>query len=315
MQEIPVYLFTGFLEAGKTKFMQGTLEDERFNSGEKTLLLVCEEGEEEYDASAFSYPNVSIHTVENESDLKAALFMQLQEELDFERVMIEYNGMWQLKNLYAALPDNYIVYQELLFIDAQTILGYNANMRSLVVDKLSNCDAVIFNRVDTDQVDTMTLHKLVRGISRRAEIAYELTSGEVLTDDIEDPLPFDINADVIEIHDRDYALWYRDLMEEMGKYNGKTVRFKGVCARDKKMKDDTMVIGRHVMTCCVEDISYMPVVCVGDNLAQYANGTWLTVTARISIEKNKIYRGAGPVLYVQKLEKAVEPEEAVATFY
>ena len=49
---IPVYAFTGFLDAGKTKFIQETLEDERFNTGERTLVLICEEGEEEYDLSA-----------------------------------------------------------------------------------------------------------------------------------------------------------------------------------------------------------------------------------------------------------------------
>lgn len=52
-REIPVYLFTGFLEAGKTKFIQETFEDPRFNNGENTLLLVCEEGIEEYDPSRF----------------------------------------------------------------------------------------------------------------------------------------------------------------------------------------------------------------------------------------------------------------------
>ena len=58
--EIPVYLFTGFLESGKTKYMQETLEDKRFNEGERTLLLVCEEGEEEYDPSTFASPNVFV---------------------------------------------------------------------------------------------------------------------------------------------------------------------------------------------------------------------------------------------------------------
>ena len=47
-QEVSVFLFLGFLESGKTKFIQETLEDERMNTGERTLLLVCEEGEEEY---------------------------------------------------------------------------------------------------------------------------------------------------------------------------------------------------------------------------------------------------------------------------
>ena len=58
---IPVYAFTGFLESGKTKFIQETLEDPRFNSGERTLLLVCEEGEEEYDST--SYPHACVYKV------------------------------------------------------------------------------------------------------------------------------------------------------------------------------------------------------------------------------------------------------------
>ena len=39
--EVPVYLFTGFLESGKTTFIQETLEDTRFNNGDMTLLLLC----------------------------------------------------------------------------------------------------------------------------------------------------------------------------------------------------------------------------------------------------------------------------------
>ena len=47
-KQVPVYLFTGFLESGKTKFAQQTLEDASFNNGDRILLLVCEEGVEEY---------------------------------------------------------------------------------------------------------------------------------------------------------------------------------------------------------------------------------------------------------------------------
>ncbi|MFQ9800737.1 MAG: hypothetical protein ACLR23_19440 [Clostridia bacterium] len=69
MEDMPVYLFTGFLEAGKTKFIQGTLSDPRFNEGERTLLLLCEEGEEEYDSTLPYMESIWIETLENESDL------------------------------------------------------------------------------------------------------------------------------------------------------------------------------------------------------------------------------------------------------
>ena len=57
-KEIPVYLFVGFLESGKTKFIQETFEDPNFDSGDKTLLLICEEGEEEYNPKKFAFPGV-----------------------------------------------------------------------------------------------------------------------------------------------------------------------------------------------------------------------------------------------------------------
>ena len=77
MKQIPVFLFTGFLEAGKTRFIQETLEDPRFNCGEKTLLLLCEEGIEEYDPRTFSGSNVWISVIEREEDLQPEALKKL----------------------------------------------------------------------------------------------------------------------------------------------------------------------------------------------------------------------------------------------
>ena len=70
-QQIPVYLFTGFLEGGKTKMLQEILEDENFNDGCKILLIVCEEGIEEYDATRFWGKNVHQMRVESEAAKKS----------------------------------------------------------------------------------------------------------------------------------------------------------------------------------------------------------------------------------------------------
>ena len=207
MPEIPVYLFTGFLEAGKTKFIQETLQDPRFNSTEHTLLLLCEEGVEEYEPAKFSGKHVNIAVIEEESDLTEAHLSDLIRKYPADRVVIEYNGMWKLDTLYQNLPENWAVYQEIMLADAGTFLAYNSNMRSLVVDKLKTCEMVAFNRFDP-LMDKMEFHKIVRGISRRTEIAYETVDGAVSYDDIEDPLPFDVEAPVIEIGDDAFALWY-----------------------------------------------------------------------------------------------------------
>lgn len=313
-QEIPVYLFTGFLECGKTKFIQETLEDPKFNSGEKTLLVVCEEGIEEYDPSLFASDCVTVETVDSEDLLTPGLLLKMRRRSDATRVIIEYNGMWQLSSIYNALPEEWPVYQQMFFADATTIMNYNANMRSLVVDKIQNASLVAFNRIPAG-FDVMELHKLVRGLSRAVDIIYEHADGKIEYDDIEDPLPFDIDAPIIEIEDRDYALWYRDLGDNMKSYNGKTVRFKGVVAKNDQYPDDFIFVGRHVMTCCVDDIAYSGLAVKGKGIDNFKSYDWVIVEAKIKLEKHKAYNSKGPVLYLDSIELSAQPDDPVATFY
>ena len=313
--EIPVYLFTGFLESGKTKTIQETLADEGFNTGERTLLLMCEDGIEEYEPSEFAGKNVFIEEIESEDELTEKTLRSLAKKHKVERVVIEYNGMWQLSTLYDAVPSNWLIYQQLLFADATTFENYNNNMRSMVVDKLQNCELVVFNRPDKS-VNKDTLHKIVRGVSRRTSIAYEYPDGTLEYDEQEDPLPFDINSPVITIADRDYALWFRDFAEDIRKYSGKTVKFKGIVGINKNMKPGVAICGRHVMTCCIDDIEFKGLVCVDvpDN-TKLSNRDWVIMTARIEIEHHELYGKKGPVLHALEIEKSSAPEQEIATFY
>ena len=314
MVELPVYLFTGFLEAGKTKFIQETLEDSRFHKGERTLLVLCEEGVEEYAPEQFCAPNVFLRTVEDEADFTAENLSAMQRELNPERILIEYNGMWLLDTLYSNMPEGWIVAQEFLFCDATTFLTYNANMRQLMVDKIKSAELVVLNRYRAD-MDRMAMHKVIRGVSRRCDIAYEYADGKVEDDDIEDPLPFDIEAPVVNIEDRDYAIWYRDMSEEPKKYNGKTVRFKGRCLVRKNVPKGSFIIGRHIMTCCVEDIQFAGIICNWDKADTVRDDEWVILTATLENKFHRAYGRKGPVLTVQSMEETEKPEEAVATFY
>ena len=96
---IPVYAFTGFLDAGKTKFIQETLEDERFNAGERTLLLICEEGEEEYDLSVYPYQHVYPEVIDQEAVTTEEL-SQLFKKHHRERVVVDLNAMLQVVPFY-----------------------------------------------------------------------------------------------------------------------------------------------------------------------------------------------------------------------
>ena len=313
--ETPVYLFLGFLESGKTKFIQETFEDPRFSSGEKTLLLVCEEGEEEYETIRFAgAENVELVLLDDKANLTEEYLAKLQLECGAERVVVEYNGMWALDDFFNAMPEGWLINQVMTFFDARSFLNYNANMRQLVFDKIENAQLVVFNRYD-DTMDKMSLHKVVRGITRRCDIVYEREDGRADFDDIEDPLPFDINAPVIVIEDKDYAFFYRDLTENMEAYIGKTVKFKGLVATDKRLQPTDIVVGRHVMTCCADDIQYCGLACVLPYEMELNTRDWISITAKIAFQKHRIYKGKGPVLVAEKVIICDAPEEQLATFY
>ena len=314
MQQIPVYAFTGFLDSGKTKFIQETLEDERFNAGEKTLLLLFEEGEEEYDLSTYPHKNVYIEVLDQQTVTTKQL-ASLQKKYKAERVVAELNGMQQVGDLYMRFPENWVVAQEVMFADSTTIMQYNANMRNLVMDKLVGAQMVVFNRLEKN-ADIMPFHKLARAASRRIDILYDYTDGTTQFDDIEDPLPFDINAPVIQVMDEDYALWYRDCTEEPQKYDGKTVCFKAQVAMLRRQKDGIFAPGRFVMTCCVDDIQFCGIPCKYPDAKTLESREWVMVTAKIATEKHPLYKGeVGPILTAIKVIRGAEPAEPdVATF-
>ena len=312
MTQIPMYVFTGFLESGKTKFIQETLEDPRFNSGEKTLLLVLEEGEEEYDISAYPSQNVYIETPDYEQ-LSPEFLEDLRKKHHAERVVAELNGMHLAADFYMKTPDSWVIAQEVMFADSRTFLGYNANMRQLVVDKLAGAELVVFNRM-TPGADTMPFHKAARAVNRKIDIMYEYTAGTSQFDELVDPLPFDLNAPVIEVADEDYALFYRDITEEPKKYDGKTVRFKGQVARLRREKEGMFAPGRFVMTCCEADITFMGIPCKFVGSEGLKPRSWVTVTAKIAAQKHPLYRGVGPILTAISVTPAAPAKQEVATF-
>ena len=312
--EIPVYLFTGFLEAGKTSFITETMKDPNFNDGKrKYLIITCEEGEVEYYPDDFG-DNVSFASFDDEQSITVDRLSAMQKRSGADIIIVEYNGMWMLDRFYNSLPDNWMVYQEVFICDSTTALVYNANMRSLMVDKLTSCEMAVFNRT-APLTEKMELHKIVRGISRKANICYEDTSGDIEFDQFEDPLPYDLNADVIEIKDEDFAIFYRDMTEDFGKYNGKKLRFKGIIALDSSLPGGHYAIGRHIMTCCADDIAYRGVVAKGMGNMKLQTRDWVIVEGTVSEEFSKIYGGRGPVLTVKSIVRAEKPAQEVATFY
>ena len=317
-REIPVYLFVGQLESGKTRFIQETMEDPQFDSGDKTLLLVCEEGEEEYDPDKFGFGGVTVAYIEDKSQLTKPHLEELAKKSGCGRVVVEYNGMWLIQEFADAMPDNWLIYQCLATADGTTIKTYAGDnaMRSLLLDKLRVSELLVVNRAEqvNDEESRVLIHKLVRQASRRCDIAYEFANGSVAYDDIPDPLPFDVNAPVIEIPDEFFGVWYMDCMDDMKKYDGKTVKFLAQVCQTPQAGKDSFVPGRFAMTCCVQDIQFVGFPCVYEGYKALEQRSWVTVTARVSYKFHNIYRGKGPVLSATAVEPAHKPLNDVVTF-
>lgn len=315
--EIPVYLFTGFLESGKTTFIQETLAGSDFNLGERTLLLMCEEGETEYEPDEFFGKNVFIEPIDDEADLNPENLTSLQLTHKVERVVIEYNGMWMLEKLFSNLPKDWVIYQEVTFFDAKNFISYNQNMRQLVFDKLKTADLVVFNRCERDvftEERKLEFHKIARVANRKNQIVYEYGKDDAEPDTIVDPLPFDMEADVIEVPEDAFAEWYRDVNDEPAKYEGKKVSVKGRCAMGPGIPDQGFVFGRHVMTCCVEDIQFAGLLAMWPEVKRMKHGGWVDITAEIKLENTPVYGEEGPVLYCSKVKATVPCDPEVATF-
>ena len=254
-QEIPVYLFTGFMDSGKTSLVQETLFENDFGEGEKGLIIMCEDGDVEYNEDKLRTINFKLTSIESEEEFTSEKLEQLNQEYLPKQVFIEYNGTWGIdKILEAKLPVGWVIVQSLATIDSTTFDLYMNNMRVMMQEQVFASDVVIFNRTD-DDTDRGHLRRTIKNINRKAQIVYERKDGTI--DERPEELPFDINQDVIELTDADYAIWYMDAMENYKKYDGKKVKFRALVYNPDKLKKGIIVPGRFAMTCCIEDVTFI----------------------------------------------------------
>lgn len=312
MQEIPVYLFTGFMDSGKTTLVKETLSDESFTEGDNCLLICCEDGEVEYEEAELKKANTTLVMVENEEDFTAAFLKEQQEKYQPEKVFIEYNGTWEMSTLLETeLPKYWVLVQALATVDATTFDMYLANMRTMIMEQLFQADVVIFNRCD-DSTDKGKYRRNVKALNRKAQLVYERADGTL--DERPEELPFDISGDEIEICDADYAIWYMDCMENPKKYEGKKISFLGLVYNPEKLKKGVFVPGRFAMTCCVEDVTFIGFKCKYPEEDKIPHKSWINITAEVHVEFAREYKGKGPVLYPVSITPAEKPEDELVYF-
>ncbi len=318
-EEIPVYLFLGFLEGGKTTFINETLEEEYFNDGQRTLLIACEEGIEEYDEEALEKEaNTTVIYMEDEEDFSRERINNLILKYYPDRVILEFNGMWNIANMEKTLEGTPLtIFQVIVNVNAETFDMYMNNMRSLAVEMFKRAELVIINRV-TGTDPRATWRRSIRAVNRRAQVLFDaMDPNEPL--DVEDELPFDVSGDEIELEDEDYGIWFVDAMDHPDRYDGKTIRMRARIFKSIRMPKGTFVPGRHAMTCCADDIQFLGYLChtnhaKSSTIKSLKNKMWVNITAEIRKEYNDQYQDDGPVLYATRIEAADPPEEELVFF-
>lgn len=312
-KEIPVYLFTGFLESGKTTCIQEVIEEGNFSDGAKTLFIRCEEGEHEIDDQLLMANRISCAVIEEEDELTEDVCLELQGKYKPDRVVIEYNGMWNMETLYKEiLPENWFVVQTFTTVNAMTYEMYSNNMKPLLTAHFQLSDLVIFNRCG-DGLDKASARRSVKAINRRAQVLFESVDGTV-ENNIAEELPYDINAPVINLEDDDFGLWYLDISEHPQKYAEKTVCFKGQVYRNRTFPKDAFVPSRQAITCCEDDIAKIGFMCHYPNASDFPTNAWVSVTVKVKVQKSRKHNEEYPVLYAEKVEPASPPEEELVYF-
>lgn len=313
IEEIPVYMFLGFLESGKTTFAKETLIDRGFTEGDPTLLLVCEEGIEEYDEDELRDANIFLEYIDDDN-LNTEHLLDLQDKYKPTRVLIEYNGTWKMDKLMGIrVPKGWTIVQVISFVNSETFDVYVQNMKAMMMEQLATADMVIFNRCD-ENTKRAEYRRSIRAVNRRAQVVFENKDGLADIDAEELDLPYDIDQPCITLMDEDFGIWYIDACDNPDRYVGKKMVFKAMVHRPKEYGPKEFVPGRFAMTCCADDIAFIGFKCYFDSAKYLKDRQWVTVTGTIEKEYYPEFEGDGPVIRATRVDLAKPAEEELVYF-
>lgn len=302
-----IYIFNGFLDSGKTTFLQDTVLNTDFCDDEKTVIVVSEEGEIEYKQEEIESRNCDLVYIDSEEDFTYEFFDNLKEKYNPTQVLIELNGMYMINRILAASkPEGWDVVQVLTTINAQTFNLYVNNMRSLVYNQVVHSDLVIFNRVD-DSMKKSFLRNTVKAINDSVQIIYEKEDGTVNTLE-DDELPFDTSSSYLEIADHDFGLFCMDMIDHPETYHHKTIKLRGKFIGLDKQIPNGFILGREAMVCCADDTSLVGMVCVHQSAKQFIPNEWLELEGLVELKYDSDVGGDICILYVTDI-KVIQPLE------
>lgn len=301
MERLPIFVINGFLEAGKTQFMKFTMQQEYFQTEGNTLLIVCEEGEEEYDKELLESTHTTVKYIDDISDFTKEKMVEFTKEVDPERILIEWNGLWEQDKIQ--IPDIWYVNQMITIYDTSTLDLYikNKDLKAYMGKMLKDSELVICNRADDiDEEILSTYHLQIKAMAPNAEIIFEGEEGEI-TGDFSINLPYNLEDSKLVIKPEEYGIFYVDAMDRTEKYDGKEVEFVAQVVRPDGIGDDILIPGRRAMTCCEADIQFLGFVCHYKGAKNFKNKDWVKVKGKIKYEMSPQYRAKGPVIYANDI--------------
>lgn len=306
-----VYMINGFLEAGKTDFIRFTLAAPYFQTKGTTLLIVCEEGEQEYEEDLLKKTRTVMEVIEDEADFNPTKLVELEKKHKPDRIVVEFNGMWNYKNV--KLPWYWRLEQQITIIDGSTFSMYYSNMRSLLAEMIRGSEMIIMNRCDSVRDQLNMFKRNLKAVNSKCDVIFEDSNGEI--DEIfEEDLPYDLQQDIVTLDNEGYGIWYLDCTDHPERYVGKKLSFVAMVLKPDKFPKNYFVPGRMAMTCCADDMAFLGYACEYSGADSLKQKEWVKVTAEFTYGYWKDYDGEGPILRATSVEKTKAPKEEVISF-
>ena len=294
---VHVFLMCGFLESGKSEFLAQTMDMDYFKIKGTTVLILCEEGEVEFDEDLLKRTNTVLITADPEK-ITPEWLQAIDLAYGPKRVIFECNGMYPVSKMeQLEAPDGWGLVQKICTVDASTFDLYLANMKSLFNDMVTKAEMVVFNRCSTD-MPLAAYRRSVKVVSPSAEIIFEGDEDEI-ENTFDEEMPYDLNAPVVQIEDMDYGIWYVDMIDHPDRYAGKTIEFQGRIVKPRRLASDEFIVGRTAMTCCADDTTFLGQIVRSRHAGRLKAGQWIRVRGKVSFEYHPAYRGEGPVIYLE----------------
>lgn len=306
----PVYICTGFLNSGKTTFIQDTLLNQDWIEEGPTLLIRCEEGEEEYSEKYLDAHQLFMVDVEDMDDLDQTFFEKCEKIYHPVQVIIEFNGMWDLQEVMDAdYPKHWEIQGVYSTVNGETLDMYLKNMRNILLNQLVESELIVVNRC-TENTNRSAFRRSMKMQNPIGQVLFEDVDGNIIPETEED-LPYDLKEKHIELEDLDYGIWFIDAYEHPERYVGKELSFLAQIMRPQNMPNNMIVAGRQIMTCCADDIQFgaYPAYLPGE--ARIEQKSWVRIKVRFEHKRVQKFGQKQPVLYVLDLKLAEKPEEEI----